>query len=136
MALSLIFSLNQVAAEKMAQALAERSCELQLLRQHMLGKEPVGTQSPGARPLKQDKQPIQVRIRHCVSLPEALGLQKELVAAEGNRREKSTTENGRNERGVTKKTSYRRRRTEEQECCLNVLILISSAFVTQCLFLF
>ncbi|XP_032923211.1 myomegalin-like isoform X2 [Catharus ustulatus] len=50
---------SRVAAEKMAQALAERSCELQLLRQHVLGKEPVGTQSAGARPLKQDKQPIQ-----------------------------------------------------------------------------
>ncbi|XP_062353720.1 LOW QUALITY PROTEIN: putative neuroblastoma breakpoint family member 8 [Cinclus cinclus] len=50
---------SRVAAEKMAQALAERSCELQLLRQHMLGKEPVVTQSAGARPLKQDKQPIQ-----------------------------------------------------------------------------
>ncbi|XP_066048123.1 myomegalin isoform X2 [Chamaea fasciata] len=50
---------SRVAAEKMAQALAERSCELQLLRQHMLGKDFVGTQSAGARPLKQDKQPIQ-----------------------------------------------------------------------------
>ncbi|XP_053806097.1 myomegalin isoform X5 [Vidua chalybeata] len=50
---------SRVAAEKMAQALAERSCELQLLRQHVLGKDPVGTQSAGARPLKQDKQPIQ-----------------------------------------------------------------------------
>ncbi|XP_023801966.1 myomegalin-like, partial [Cyanistes caeruleus] len=50
---------SRVAAEKMAQALAERSCELQLLRQHVLGKDPVGTQSAGARPLKQDKQPRQ-----------------------------------------------------------------------------
>ncbi|XP_042663096.1 myomegalin isoform X2 [Tyto alba] len=50
---------SRAAAEKMAQALAERSCELQLLRQHMLGKEPVGTQSAGARLLKQDKQPVQ-----------------------------------------------------------------------------
>lgn len=64
MALSLIFPLNQVAAEKMTQALAERSHELQLLRQHVLGKDLVGTQSAGARPLKQDKQPIQVRIMH------------------------------------------------------------------------
>uniref|UniRef100_A0A8U8BH95 CDK5 regulatory subunit-associated protein 2/Myomegalin coiled coil domain-containing protein n=1 Tax=Geospiza parvula TaxID=87175 RepID=A0A8U8BH95_GEOPR len=70
---------SRVAAEKMAQALAERSSELQLLRQHMVGKDPVGTQSAGARPLKQDKQPIQVRIMHCVSLPVALGLQKELI---------------------------------------------------------
>ncbi|XP_036244017.1 myomegalin [Molothrus ater] len=46
---------SRVAAEKMAQALAERSSELQLLRQHVLGKDPVGTQSAGARPLKQDK---------------------------------------------------------------------------------
>uniref|UniRef100_A0A8C0VQA1 Myomegalin-like n=1 Tax=Cyanistes caeruleus TaxID=156563 RepID=A0A8C0VQA1_CYACU len=74
---------SRVAAEKMAQALAERSCELQLLRQHVLGKDPVGTQSAGARPLKQDKQPRQVRIMHCV----ALGLQKELMATEGSRRE-------------------------------------------------
>ncbi|XP_050757109.1 myomegalin isoform X4 [Gymnogyps californianus] len=50
---------SRVAAEKMAHALAERSCELQLLRQHVLGKEPVGTQSAGARLLKQDKQPVQ-----------------------------------------------------------------------------
>ncbi|KAM9280114.1 myomegalin [Cariama cristata] len=50
---------SRVAAEKMAHALTERSCELQLLRQHVLGKEPVGTQSAGARLLKQDKQPIQ-----------------------------------------------------------------------------
>uniref|UniRef100_A0A8C9UHT3 Short myomegalin-like EB1 binding protein N-terminal domain-containing protein n=1 Tax=Serinus canaria TaxID=9135 RepID=A0A8C9UHT3_SERCA len=53
---------SRVAAEKMTQALAERSYELQLLRQHVLGKDLVGTQSAGARPLKQDKQPIQVRI--------------------------------------------------------------------------
>ncbi|KAM6343597.1 myomegalin-like [Alca torda] len=50
---------SQMAAEKMAHALAERSCELQLLRQHVLGKESVGTQSAGARLLKNDKQPIQ-----------------------------------------------------------------------------
>ncbi|KAM6078568.1 LOW QUALITY PROTEIN: myomegalin-like [Theristicus caerulescens] len=50
---------SRMAAEKMARALAERSCELQLLRQHVLGKEPVVTQSAGARLLKQDKQPIQ-----------------------------------------------------------------------------
>uniref|UniRef100_A0A8C8A7Z5 Short myomegalin-like EB1 binding protein N-terminal domain-containing protein n=1 Tax=Otus sunia TaxID=257818 RepID=A0A8C8A7Z5_9STRI len=49
---------SRVAAEKMAHALAERSCELQLLRQHVLGKEPVGTQLAGARLLKQDKQGI------------------------------------------------------------------------------
>ncbi|XP_069718516.1 myomegalin isoform X1 [Phaenicophaeus curvirostris] len=52
---------SQVAAEKMAHALAERSRELQLLRQHVLGREPVGTQSAGARLLKQDEQLIQVR---------------------------------------------------------------------------
>ncbi|XP_063262773.1 myomegalin isoform X3 [Prinia subflava] len=50
---------SRVAAEKMAEALAERSCELQLLRQHVLGRDSVGTQSAGARPLKQDKQPVQ-----------------------------------------------------------------------------
>uniref|UniRef100_A0A8C4UWZ7 Phosphodiesterase 4D interacting protein n=1 Tax=Falco tinnunculus TaxID=100819 RepID=A0A8C4UWZ7_FALTI len=50
---------SRAAAQKMAHALAERSCELQLLRQHMLGKEPVGMQSVGARLSKQDKQPVQ-----------------------------------------------------------------------------
>ncbi|XP_009271580.1 PREDICTED: myomegalin isoform X2 [Aptenodytes forsteri] len=50
---------SRMAAEKMAHALAERSCELQLLRQHVLGKEPVATQLAGARLLKQDTQPIQ-----------------------------------------------------------------------------
>uniref|UniRef100_A0A8C4V049 Phosphodiesterase 4D interacting protein n=1 Tax=Falco tinnunculus TaxID=100819 RepID=A0A8C4V049_FALTI len=60
---------SRAAAQKMAHALAERSCELQLLRQHMLGKEPVGMQSVGARLSKQDKQPVQVRIMPCVSLP-------------------------------------------------------------------
>ncbi|XP_064310742.1 myomegalin isoform X5 [Phalacrocorax carbo] len=50
---------SRTAAEKMARTLAERSCELQLLRQHVSGKEPVVTQSAGARLLKQDKQPIQ-----------------------------------------------------------------------------
>ncbi|XP_041334992.1 myomegalin-like isoform X2 [Pyrgilauda ruficollis] len=54
---------SRVTAEKMAEALAERSRELQLLRQHVLGKDPVGTQSAGARPLKQDKQPIQEILR-------------------------------------------------------------------------
>ncbi|KAM6066210.1 myomegalin isoform 2-T2 [Chlamydotis macqueenii] len=57
---------SRVAAEKMVHALAERSSELQLLRQHVLGKEPVGTQSVGARLLKQDKQPIQeIQQRAC-----------------------------------------------------------------------
>ncbi|KAM9543323.1 myomegalin [Guaruba guarouba] len=50
---------SRVAAEKMVHALAERGSELHLLRQHMLGKEPVGTQSAGASLLKQDRQPIQ-----------------------------------------------------------------------------
>ncbi|XP_010158093.1 PREDICTED: myomegalin-like [Eurypyga helias] len=50
---------SRTAAEKMAQALAERSCELQLLRQHVLGKEPVGTQLAGVSLLKQDRQPLQ-----------------------------------------------------------------------------
>ncbi|XP_054239892.1 myomegalin-like isoform X2 [Indicator indicator] len=49
---------SRVAAEKMAEALAERSCELQLLRQHVLGKQPVWTQVPGGRLVKEDKQPI------------------------------------------------------------------------------
>ncbi|XP_035393226.1 myomegalin isoform X4 [Cygnus atratus] len=51
---------SRTAAEKMAHALAERSCELQLLRQHVLGKEPFRTQSAGTSLLKQDKQqPLQ-----------------------------------------------------------------------------
>ncbi|XP_068808071.1 myomegalin isoform X3 [Struthio camelus] len=51
---------SRTAAEKMARALAERSCELQVLRQHVSGKEPVGTQSAGAGLSKQDEQqPIQ-----------------------------------------------------------------------------
>lgn len=52
----------------MAHALAERSCELQLLRQHLLGKEPLRTQSAGTSLLKQDKQPLQVRVVCCVLL--------------------------------------------------------------------
>uniref|UniRef100_A0A8B9TIK0 Short myomegalin-like EB1 binding protein N-terminal domain-containing protein n=1 Tax=Anas platyrhynchos TaxID=8839 RepID=A0A8B9TIK0_ANAPL len=50
---------SRTATEKMAHALAERSCELQLLRQHLLGKEPLRTQSAGSSLLKQDKQPLQ-----------------------------------------------------------------------------
>ncbi|XP_030903084.2 myomegalin isoform X4 [Melopsittacus undulatus] len=50
---------SRVAAEKMVHALTERGSELQLLRQHVLGKEPVGAKSAGASLLKQDKQPIQ-----------------------------------------------------------------------------
>lgn len=88
----------------MAQALAERSCELQLLRQHVSGKEPVGTQSSGGRLLKQDRQPVQVRIVHGVSLPLASRLQRELIATEGNGREQSTTENHRNGSGIREET--------------------------------
>lgn len=99
-----------MAAEKMAHALAERSCELQLLRQQVLGKESVGTQSAGARLLKNDKQPIQVRIVHCIALPVSSGLQRELMATGGNGREGSTTENDRNESGIREETSYRRKR--------------------------
>uniref|UniRef100_A0A6G1RH91 Uncharacterized protein n=1 Tax=Hypotaenidia okinawae TaxID=2861861 RepID=A0A6G1RH91_9GRUI len=54
---------SRAAAEKMAHALAERSCELQLLRQHVLGKEPLGTQLAGAALVKQDKQPIQEMVQ-------------------------------------------------------------------------
>ncbi|XP_047936204.2 myomegalin isoform X2 [Anser cygnoides] len=51
---------SRTATEKMAHALAERSCELQILRQHVLGKEPLRTQSAGTSLLKQDKQqPLQ-----------------------------------------------------------------------------
>ncbi|XP_027752341.1 myomegalin-like isoform X11 [Empidonax traillii] len=50
---------SRAAAEKMAQALSERSCELQLLRQHVLGKEPFGTHLASARLLKQHKHPVQ-----------------------------------------------------------------------------
>lgn len=38
--------------------------------------------------------------------------------------------------GLGKRLPIGGEETEEQECCLNVLILISPAFVTQCLFLF
>lgn len=109
-AFPLFFLLNQMAAEKMAHALAERGCELQLLRQHVLGKESVGTQATGARLLKQDKQPVQVRIVRGVSLPVALGLQREVMATGGNGRERNTTENDRNESGIREETSYRRKR--------------------------
>uniref|UniRef100_A0A8C6YXQ8 Short myomegalin-like EB1 binding protein N-terminal domain-containing protein n=1 Tax=Nothoprocta perdicaria TaxID=30464 RepID=A0A8C6YXQ8_NOTPE len=47
---------SRAAAEKMARALAERSSELQLLRQHWSGKEPLATWSAGASLLKQDEQ--------------------------------------------------------------------------------
>ena len=51
---------NKATTEKMVHALAERNCELQLLRQHVLRKEPVGIQAPGTGLLKQDKQqPVQ-----------------------------------------------------------------------------
>lgn len=47
---------------------------MQLLRQHVLGKEPLRTQSAGTSLLKQDKQqPLQVRVVCCVLLPVALG---------------------------------------------------------------
>uniref|UniRef100_A0A8C3JIV1 Short myomegalin-like EB1 binding protein N-terminal domain-containing protein n=1 Tax=Calidris pygmaea TaxID=425635 RepID=A0A8C3JIV1_9CHAR len=78
---------SRMAVEKMAHALAERSCELQLLRQHVLGKESIGTRLAGARLLKNDKQPIQVRTVHCISLPVASGFQRELMATGGNGRE-------------------------------------------------
>lgn len=61
-ALPFPFFPSQTATEKMAHALAERSCELQLLRQHLLGKEPLRTQSAGTSLLKQDKQPLQVSV--------------------------------------------------------------------------
>uniref|UniRef100_A0A8C9F1B2 Phosphodiesterase 4D interacting protein n=1 Tax=Pavo cristatus TaxID=9049 RepID=A0A8C9F1B2_PAVCR len=51
---------SKTTTEKMVHALAERNCELQLLRQHMLRKEPVGVQATGTSLLKQDKQlPVQ-----------------------------------------------------------------------------
>uniref|UniRef100_A0A803YHU2 Short myomegalin-like EB1 binding protein N-terminal domain-containing protein n=1 Tax=Meleagris gallopavo TaxID=9103 RepID=A0A803YHU2_MELGA len=68
---------NKATTEKMVHALAERNCELQLLRQHVLRKEPVGIQAPGTGLLKQDKQqPVQVRVMYSV-LPVVLGLQRE-----------------------------------------------------------
>lgn len=72
-ALPFPFFPSQTATEKMAHALAERSCELQLLRQHLLGKEPLRTQSAGTSLLKQDKQPLQVRVCcvFCFFLPVA-----------------------------------------------------------------
>lgn len=67
-------------------ALAERNCELQLLRQHVLRKEPVGIQAPGTGLLKQDKQqPVQVRVMYSV-LPVVLGLQRERIATGGTER--------------------------------------------------
>ncbi|XP_015724854.1 myomegalin-like isoform X2 [Coturnix japonica] len=51
---------SKATTEKMVHALAERNCELQLLRQHVLRKEPVGIQATGTSLLKQDKQqPVQ-----------------------------------------------------------------------------
>lgn len=70
----------------MVHALAERNCELQLLRQHVLRKKPVGIQATGTSLLKQDKQqPVQVRVTYCV-LPVFLGLQRELTATGGTER--------------------------------------------------
>ncbi|XP_025944934.1 myomegalin-like isoform X5 [Apteryx rowi] len=65
---------SRTAAEKMARALAERSCELQLLRQRVSGKEPAGTQSAGARLLKQDEQqPIQEILQRACGATAAAG---------------------------------------------------------------
>ncbi|XP_021260424.1 myomegalin-like isoform X4 [Numida meleagris] len=51
---------SKATTEKMAHALAERNCELQLLRQYVLRKEPVGIQATGTSLLKQDRQqPVQ-----------------------------------------------------------------------------
>lgn len=78
------FSLfNQATTEKMVHALAERNCELQLLRQHVLRKEPVGIEAPGTALLKQDRQqPVQVRVTYSV-LPAVLGLWRECIATGG-----------------------------------------------------
>ncbi|KAJ7404955.1 myomegalin-like [Pitangus sulphuratus] len=65
---------SRAAAEKMAQALSERSCELQLLRQHVLGKELFGTHLAGARLLKQHKQPVQ---RELTALQSVVATQEE-----------------------------------------------------------
>uniref|UniRef100_A0A8B9EAK4 CDK5 regulatory subunit-associated protein 2/Myomegalin coiled coil domain-containing protein n=1 Tax=Anser cygnoides TaxID=8845 RepID=A0A8B9EAK4_ANSCY len=74
---------SRTATEKMAHALAERSCELQILRQHVLGKEPLRTQSAGTSLLKQDKQqPLQVRVVSVFALTASPAeLEKDLVNA-------------------------------------------------------
>lgn len=120
----------------MAHTLAERGSELQLLRQHVSGKEPVRTQSAGASLLKQDKQPIKVRIVHCVFSPVTSGLQRELIAPE------EMVEGGAPQRmieikgGSGKRVSVGEKEIQVQRCCLNVLILMPPAFVTQCLLSF
>nr|XP_008161358.1 myomegalin isoform X3 [Chrysemys picta bellii] len=51
---------SRVAAEKMVQALAEKSGEVQFLRQQLVGKEPGKNPAADGRPLLQkDKQPFQ-----------------------------------------------------------------------------
>ncbi|XP_019342066.1 myomegalin isoform X4 [Alligator mississippiensis] len=51
---------SRIAAEKMVQALAERSCELQILRQQMMGKELGKNQRANAKLFQEDgEQPIQ-----------------------------------------------------------------------------
>lgn len=59
----LAFPLRQMDAEKMVQALAERSGEVQFLRQRLVGKE--SGRNPAAEDkllLQKDKQPFQVGI--------------------------------------------------------------------------
>ncbi|XP_019357500.1 PREDICTED: myomegalin-like isoform X2 [Gavialis gangeticus] len=51
---------SRIAAEKMVQALAERSCELQILRQQMMGKELGKNHRANAKLFQEDgEQPIQ-----------------------------------------------------------------------------
>ncbi|KAG6924516.1 phosphodiesterase 4D interacting protein-like, partial [Chelydra serpentina] len=60
---------SRVAAEKMVQALAEKSGEVQFLRQRLVGKEPGKNPAADSRLLLQkDKQPFQVGIVHWIVL--------------------------------------------------------------------
>lgn len=56
----------------MVQALAERSCELQILRQQMMGKELGKNQRANAKLFQEDgEQPIQVGVASWISVSSA-----------------------------------------------------------------
>uniref|UniRef100_A0A7M4E600 Phosphodiesterase 4D interacting protein n=1 Tax=Crocodylus porosus TaxID=8502 RepID=A0A7M4E600_CROPO len=60
---------SRIAAEKMVQALAERSCELQILRQQMMGKELGKNHRANAKLFQEDgEQPIQVGVAPWISV--------------------------------------------------------------------
>uniref|UniRef100_A0A8V0YKM0 Phosphodiesterase 4D interacting protein n=1 Tax=Gallus gallus TaxID=9031 RepID=A0A8V0YKM0_CHICK len=69
---------SKATTEKMVHALAERNCELQLLRQHVLRKKPVGIQATGTSLLKQDKQqPVQEILQRACGAAALAGPQQE-----------------------------------------------------------